>query len=229
MAYCESCGKEHDGSYGSGRFCQKSCTSAFATRKLVEKAGKIGTLDLSGKKYGHLLVQEKGPSVLLYHSKTKEESYTQWFCLCDCGFELLVLTDDLQGARRTTCCRRECAFHRPLKYVDPAQSSFHVVWGQYRVNARSKGLDFNISKEKFRELTQQPCYYCAAAPSTTQRGKGKTSDFVYNGVDRVDNRLGYDEKNCVPACRTCNRMKMEMTLESFLGKVAQIYERHISA
>lgn len=27
---CENCGKEHDGSYGSGRFCCKSCAN---TRK----------------------------------------------------------------------------------------------------------------------------------------------------------------------------------------------------
>jgi hypothetical protein len=26
---CEFCGKEHDGSYGSGRFCSKSCCSKF--------------------------------------------------------------------------------------------------------------------------------------------------------------------------------------------------------
>jgi hypothetical protein len=25
MFKCEECGKEHDGSYGSGRYCSKSC------------------------------------------------------------------------------------------------------------------------------------------------------------------------------------------------------------
>jgi len=31
---CENCGKEHDGSYGSGRFCSKSCKMSFC--------GKLG-------------------------------------------------------------------------------------------------------------------------------------------------------------------------------------------
>ena len=29
---CENCGKEHDGSYGSGRFCCKECAKAFSTK-----------------------------------------------------------------------------------------------------------------------------------------------------------------------------------------------------
>ena len=30
---CEKCGKEHDGSYGSGRFCCKECARSFSTKK----------------------------------------------------------------------------------------------------------------------------------------------------------------------------------------------------
>lgn len=30
---CENCGKEHDGSYGSGRFCCAKCARSFSTRK----------------------------------------------------------------------------------------------------------------------------------------------------------------------------------------------------
>lgn len=30
---CENCGKEHDGSYGSGRFCCKSCAISFGNKQ----------------------------------------------------------------------------------------------------------------------------------------------------------------------------------------------------
>lgn len=30
---CENCGKEHDGSYGSGRFCCKECARSYSTKK----------------------------------------------------------------------------------------------------------------------------------------------------------------------------------------------------
>ena len=29
---CENCGKEHNGSYGSGRFCSKECAKSFSTK-----------------------------------------------------------------------------------------------------------------------------------------------------------------------------------------------------
>ena len=33
MKICENCNKKHDGSYGSGRFCSKSCRSSFAGKQ----------------------------------------------------------------------------------------------------------------------------------------------------------------------------------------------------
>ena len=29
---CENCGKEHDGAYGSGRFCCSKCARSFSTK-----------------------------------------------------------------------------------------------------------------------------------------------------------------------------------------------------
>ena len=29
---CENCGKEHDGTYGSGRFCCSKCARSFSTK-----------------------------------------------------------------------------------------------------------------------------------------------------------------------------------------------------
>lgn len=37
---CENCGKEHDGSYGSGRFCCKECAKSFSTKKENKSALK---------------------------------------------------------------------------------------------------------------------------------------------------------------------------------------------
>ena len=31
---CENCGKEHDGSYGSGRFCSKECARSYSSKQL---------------------------------------------------------------------------------------------------------------------------------------------------------------------------------------------------
>jgi hypothetical protein len=36
---CENCGRFHDGSYGSSRFCSKKCASAYSA-KYVSKEGR---------------------------------------------------------------------------------------------------------------------------------------------------------------------------------------------
>ena len=33
MKVCENCGKEHDGSYGSGRFCSKECARSYSSKQ----------------------------------------------------------------------------------------------------------------------------------------------------------------------------------------------------
>ena len=56
---CENCGNEHDGSYGSGRFCSSKCARGFSTKRKrslinekikiyfhenLEKTGKVGCI-----------------------------------------------------------------------------------------------------------------------------------------------------------------------------------------
>ena len=37
---CENCGNEHDGSYGSGRFCSDYCRRSYSGKKSFEKRDK---------------------------------------------------------------------------------------------------------------------------------------------------------------------------------------------
>ena len=46
---CENCGKEHDGSYGSGRFCSSTCRSKFNGKQ----SNKNGKLNYNNFKQGH--------------------------------------------------------------------------------------------------------------------------------------------------------------------------------
>lgn len=83
---------------------------------------------------------------------------------------------------------------------------------QYKLNAQIAGKEFNLSEEDFEKLTQLPCNYCGDTPEK------------YNGVDRVDSAKGYFTENCVPCCATCNRMKMDSSVDDFKAKCIQIVE-----
>lgn len=41
MPICEYCGNEHDGSYGSGRFCGASCRAKYADSHISKETRQI--------------------------------------------------------------------------------------------------------------------------------------------------------------------------------------------
>lgn len=47
---CEKCGKEHDGEYGSGRFCSAKCARAFASKHVTDEGRKKQKEILTDKK-----------------------------------------------------------------------------------------------------------------------------------------------------------------------------------
>jgi hypothetical protein len=95
-----------------------------------------------------------------------------------------------------------------------------------------RGLDFLLTREEFRQLTSQNCYYCNSEPSKifyntaslTEEAK-ENSGYVHNGIDRIDNTKGYILDNCVPCCITCNRMKFTLSQQEFIEHIRKIYDR----
>ena len=62
-------------------------------------------------------------------------------------------------------------------------------------------------------IISQSCYLC---------GK-ESDDFHTNGIDRIDNNIGYEKNNVLPCCGDCNYMKREFNLDHLLIKYCQIY------
>ena len=59
---CEQCGKEHDGTFGSGRFCCRSCSNKYVAlhQSPEAKARKVakGAKNLSLRKSNHVFTEE---------------------------------------------------------------------------------------------------------------------------------------------------------------------------
>jgi hypothetical protein len=87
----------------------------------------------------------------------------------------------------------------------------------YVHSARIRGKLFTLSLEQATELFQKPCYYC-----------GDIQRNGLNGIDRRDNNIGYLLKNCVPACKWCNRMKGVMQEDHFIEQCIFISKIHTS-
>lgn len=55
-------------------------------------------IDLTGQKYGRLLVEERGPDIVFPSGKK-----TQWWCRCDCGNRVLANTNELRSGNTKSC------------------------------------------------------------------------------------------------------------------------------
>jgi 5-methylcytosine-specific restriction endonuclease McrA len=53
MIQCENCNKIHDGNFGSGRFCSKSCSRSFSTKKDRARISEKVSKKLLGQKFSN--------------------------------------------------------------------------------------------------------------------------------------------------------------------------------
>jgi hypothetical protein len=73
------------------------------------------------------------------------------------------------------------------------------------------------------------CFYCKAEPIQKCSWVGYDNDFVYNGIDRVDNSKGYEINNCVPCCIICNKSKLDLSLEEWKEWIEKLYQNFVNA
>lgn len=101
---------------------------------------------------------------------------------------------------------------RERNYKAEAFTNKHVIWNHYVKGAQKRGINFALPKTRFNELILQPCFYC------NHKKEGEV-----NGIDRLDNNLGYQEDNVVSCCETCNIMKGSQHPQEFIDKLQAIY------
>ena len=149
--------------------------------------------------------------------KSSKSSFRCVDCLCRCGNVTQVSLSRLGSGKAKSCgCLSRAVMESNIsKY----EAGFRAVLRVYKYSAKERCFDFSLSRETFEKLTTSNCVYCGTTPCQFQT---RFSDFKYNGIDRVDNTLGYTEDNCVTCCKICNRMKDTLTVEDFKEHIKTI-------
>ncbi len=97
----------------------------------------------------------------------------------------------------------------------------YKVLEDYKKSAVKRGYEYNVSLETFKTLTKSPCIYCGKPPSKVD--STKCSDkFIYTGIDRMNNDLGYEDDNCVPCCTMCNYGKHNRSHDEYQAHLEQV-------
>jgi hypothetical protein len=182
--------------------------------------------DLVGKRYERLeIVKFVG-----YGGDYKNER--MWEAICDCGNTIQLSTHRFKRGKTRSCgcLHRERASARAklMKHRLPeGEASFNQLLRSYKISAEKRKLSFEISDDKFKELTKTNCHYCNKEPSNLMYLKVKNGNYMYNGVDRKDPKIGYTEDNVVSCCSNCNFGKQSLTYTEFKEWIESVYSYFI--
>ena len=107
-------------------------------------------------------------------------------------------------------------------YGELFKNHIHVSFKKYEYRAIKKIIKnsnflFDMTNEHFMLITSMNCYLC---------GK-KTSDAHLNGIDRIDNKFGYEFGNILSCCGDCNYIKNEFNIYDLLTKFYQTYLKKV--
>lgn len=192
--------------------------------------------------------------VIREFSIKKKSGKWRTYVECKCKCDKIFITSTHSGAVSCGCkrakdnvSRRNGIYHFPRekRLKRALERSAKVVFGRY--------TDGDISLEEFLVMCKQNCHYCNAGPSGKQNvgvksdgsprlkkridinGKeysaktpywdlGSEADFIYNGLDRIDQIKGHTKDNVVVCCKTCNYMKRDNSSQDFLDQIKRIHE-----
>ena len=136
--------------------------------------------------------------------------------------------ENIEFRKKHAQARIGCKTNPPLPY---GEANFNGLFRCYSKSAQDRGVYFNLSKEQFKLLTKQDCYYCGIEPlqkfNNGQPEKWKYGLWIYNGIDRKDDSMGYEINNCVPCCMKCNYAKQGLSDVEFLEHIEKIHKNHL--
>jgi hypothetical protein len=181
-------------------------------------------LDIAGQKFGKLIA-------IRPTEKVDHRRYVIWEFQCECGDIVeksagyVLQTSRRKDTRTVSCGKPDCQMHKRLPASDGA---FNRLYASYRKNAEYRNLPFELTKDQARFLFQQNCFYCGVEPSSVAKphNKSHAPPFIYNGIDRLNNELGYVEGNVVACCWKCNRAKGSFTYEEYIEWIQRLIQHH---
>jgi len=139
---------------------------------------------------------------------------------CDCEKEYEVdLNSVVTGSTKSCGC-----VGRKRNFGNSAERD---MYGSYKDNAKARGYEFNLDYDYFRELISNECHYCSSRPNRKIHAHGE--DSIVNGVDRINNDIGYVIDNVVTCCTICNLAKRDMKYYDFIEWVKIIGRKWLCA
>lgn len=179
-------------------------------------------LDLTDRRFGRLMVIGLDP--VRNRDLGSNRSRRMWFCKCDCGGTTRSEINNLVSGNSTSCGCLQWESYQARTLPDQ-ECTVNRLWSDYVKGARKRNLIFDLYKDEFKLLIESRCWYCSKPPEVRIiKNRRKAGDLMFraNGIDRIDNNIGYTFTNSVSCCASCNFMKGPLSLTEFLYSIDNI-------
>lgn len=112
------------------------------------------------------------------------------------------------------CLRTELRQTGRLRKLSATDAGINNLVCRYRKSAEVRGYTWELTRDVAKSLMTSACHYCGIIGENSYVFKSY-DPFAYNGIDRVDNDLGYTTSNVVTCCGTCNKAKGSRSYAEF--------------
>lgn len=147
----------------------------------------------------------------------------KYLCLCDCGIQKEILGRVIiLGLTKSCGCYSKDV--KRASRMSATEYGVSKVLNNYKSKAKERNLEFSLNIEDFIELIGLECYYCGEKNTNCMKTWENEPKFYYNGIDRIDNLIGYTKNNCVACCKFCNFAKNTLSQEEFYSWIDKIYD-----
>jgi hypothetical protein len=156
--------------------------------------------------------------------KNRKWPVMQVLCECDCGVQKKLRVGPLVSKKHPTICeclRKEMVASGHFRRKSSEDVLVTTVMGVYRNGAKTRNLQWDLSRDFVSAIIHKPCHYCQIIDYTVFVNKKRI--LKRNGIDRLDSSIGYIESNCVPCCKICNTAKMKLSLVDFKDWIKKLW------
>jgi len=209
---------------GKRRFWNLKCdcgNTKVLDTSVVKHQQSCGCLS---KNYFHDLTGHSfnGNLAIRYIGQNNQKSHVYEF-RCHCGNKFESEGNDIKSNKIRSCgCRWNSD---KILNADREGTIHNMIYSQYKKAAEDRGYVFNLSKDQVKRLVLANCYYCNSIPLNKKYNDHKKHYSInYNGIDRLDNNIGYEIDNVVTACKYCNQAKHTMTATYFKEVLNRIFK-----
>lgn len=132
-------------------------------------------------------------------------------------------TDKLPNKNCSICVKHCDGFGKKKK--GSSETVYKNLYTRYKYSAKVRNHKFDLTYEKFKSIISENCFYCGSEPVETLKSKAINTTNIpikHNGIDRMNNELGYSDFNSLPCCGICNIMKRNLSIDDFIEHIYKI-------